>query len=248
MSIRWKRSDFIKLGIAVSKFNSKINKVLNEENKNYIPTKLDYQNLKNTIQTRKEFNQIINSIKRFQKEGSENLYTTQAGVDMTKWERREYSIKIGAIKRSKNAEIQRLKTPSGEFFTPEQMGFQTQTLSQIENTIKSLSNIETKKGYELDRVRTRINDLFSSDVSYKRAITFRSNYLEELEDLKNNDEAFKKLYEKLEKIKDPYKFYDVIQQSKVLNDFLIWYKDPTSYGSFRTSNEISDKIFDELGW
>ena len=52
--------------------------------------------------TRRELNRIINSLRRFKKEGAEELYTTQAGEQMTKWERRELGIQSGiAVRRLK---------------------------------------------------------------------------------------------------------------------------------------------------
>ena len=36
-----------------------------------------------------ELNRVINSLKRFSKEGAEDLYVTKAGEQITKWERKE---------------------------------------------------------------------------------------------------------------------------------------------------------------
>ena len=87
--IRWKRGDFIRLGKAVSQFNNKINELQREENKLYLPVTISYEKAIGEITTRAELNRFINSLRRFQKEGAESLYITQAGEEMTKWERRE---------------------------------------------------------------------------------------------------------------------------------------------------------------
>lgn len=76
--IKWKKGDFITLGKAVSAFNKKINELQNNENKLYLPEFKDYNKIKQNINTRKELNRQINSMKEFLKEGAEELYTTKA--------------------------------------------------------------------------------------------------------------------------------------------------------------------------
>ena len=76
--IKWKKGDFISLGKAVSAFNKKINDLQNNENNLYLPDFKDYNNIKQNINTRKELNRQINSMKKFLKEGAEDLYITKA--------------------------------------------------------------------------------------------------------------------------------------------------------------------------
>ena len=100
--IRWSRSDTAKLSRAVRDFNKKINELKNEENKLYLPEEIEYKETKKEITTRRELNRVINSLKRFKKEGAEELYTTKAGEKMTRWERRELGIQSGiAVRRLK---------------------------------------------------------------------------------------------------------------------------------------------------
>ena len=73
--IRWQRGDYITLGKAVSQFNKKINELQKEESKDYLPDTLEYKEVKENITTRKELNRVINSLRRFKKEGAEDLYT-----------------------------------------------------------------------------------------------------------------------------------------------------------------------------
>lgn len=76
--IRWKRGDYIKLGRAVSDFNKRINELQQEENKLYLPTPLNYKNVKQDITTRQELNRMINSLRRFQAEDAGELYETES--------------------------------------------------------------------------------------------------------------------------------------------------------------------------
>ena len=87
--IRWQQKDYLSLGRAVANFNKKINKLQSEEKKLYLPELKNYKEIKQNIQTRSELNRIINSLKRFSKEGAEDLYVTKAGEQITKWERQE---------------------------------------------------------------------------------------------------------------------------------------------------------------
>lgn len=87
--IRWQQKDYLSLGRAVANFNKKINKLQSEEKKLYLPELKNYKDIKENIQTRSELNRVINSLKRFSKEGAEDLYVTKAGEQITKWELKE---------------------------------------------------------------------------------------------------------------------------------------------------------------
>ena len=87
--IRWQQKYYLSLGRAVANFNKKINELNKEEKKLYLPELKNYKDIKENIQTRQELNRVINSLKRFSKEGAEDLYVTKAGEQITKWERKE---------------------------------------------------------------------------------------------------------------------------------------------------------------
>lgn len=76
--IQWKQGDYIKLGRAVADFNRKVNKLQAEENKLYLPNLIEYKEAKENITTRQELNRLVNSLRRFNREGAEELYTTKA--------------------------------------------------------------------------------------------------------------------------------------------------------------------------
>lgn len=109
--IKWKKGDAIKLGKAVAEFNRKINELQTEENKLYLPNKLNFAEEKENITTRKELNRRIESIKRFQKIGAEDLYITEAGEQLTKWERGELEKQKGIAERRLKKELAILNTP-----------------------------------------------------------------------------------------------------------------------------------------
>lgn len=119
--INWKRGDYISLGKAVSQFNQKIRKLQAEEKRLYLPNEINYQEAKENITTRAELNRLINSLKRFQREGAENLYTTKAGEEITVWERKELGIQSKIAQRRLQSEIKELNTIGESGFSRAQM-------------------------------------------------------------------------------------------------------------------------------
>lgn len=87
--IRWSRSDYVKLGKAVSNFNRTINEHETLENKLYLPKEIEYKEIKEKITTRKELNRVIKSLRRITADNALELYETEAGEQITNWERKE---------------------------------------------------------------------------------------------------------------------------------------------------------------
>ena len=119
--IRWKRGDYISLGRAISQFNKKINELKQVDNKAYYPSTINYQETKENIKTRNELNRLINSLRRFQREGAEDLYTTQSGEEITKWERRELGIQSRIAQTRLKKELKELNKPLESGYSRAQM-------------------------------------------------------------------------------------------------------------------------------
>ena len=241
--IRWKKSDYITLGIAVSNFNKKINKLQAEEKRLYLPESINYKEAKENITTRSELNRIINSLKRFNREGSEELYITKAGEQLTKWERRELGIQSRTAQNRLRQELKELNLPSKSGFSKVQMGSLRQ--KEIEAQIKNLQKIEEKTGYEFERLSERIKSIGTSDYTLRKAYVFRENFMNQLEILKNNSPEFEKVYEHFNKIKNPITFFNETQKSDVLQDFFVWYSMPENYASFENIDELTEYIIKE---
>ena len=73
---------------------------------------IDYKEAKSSILTRKELNKMISSLKRFNKEGAEDLYVTQGGFMLTKWEARELKREQKVREKKLKEELLTLKEPS----------------------------------------------------------------------------------------------------------------------------------------
>lgn len=210
--INWRHGDFIRLGQAVAKFNKKINELNREEKKLYLPETINYKEAKENITTRRELNRLINSLRRFQKEGAEDLYTTQSGEEITKWERRELGIQSRIAQTRLQNELKTLNEPTESGFSRVQMG--SLRAREIEAQIKNLKQIETKVGYEFNRLRERLSRMGTSDYTMKKAIVFRENYLKEMEKYSHFDN-YEKLMKKLRSITNPISFFNFVSQNEL---------------------------------
>lgn len=242
--IRWQRGDYISLGKAVSQFNKKINELQNEENKEYLPDTLEYKEVKENITSRKELNRVINSLRRFKKEGAEDLYKLESGQEITKWEMNEIKLQRNIAVRRLNEELEQLNEPLvGSKFSRIQMG--SEEARKIESTLESIQKLESKKGFDFDRIRNRIKYLGTSDYTLKKAYIFRENFMKELESLKDNDTEFQKVYDYFKNINNPITFFNTSQKSQALQDFFVWYKNPETYASFESTEELTEYILNE---
>lgn len=213
--ISWKRGDFIKLGQAVARFNKKVNELNREEKKLYLPETINYKEAKENITTRKELNRLINSLRRFQKEDAEDLYTTQAGEEISKWERRELGIQSRIAQTRLKAELKKLNEPQENGFSRVQMG--SIRVREIEAQIKNLKQIETKAGYEFNMLKRRITTQGASDYTMKKAIVFRENYLNEMKKYSHFDN-YDKLMNKLQSLINPISFFNFVSQNELTGD------------------------------
>ena len=241
--IKWNKGDYISLGRAVADFNRKINRLQSEEKRLYLPETLTYSEVKGNIKSRSELNRIIRSLKRFQKEGAEELYKTEAGEEITKWKRTELSYQRSIATRRLNIELRNLSLPTFGEFSRVQMG--SERKREIEAQLKSLKQLEFKKGYEFERLQRRIEFLGTSDYTIKMSYVFRKNFMEELEKLARNMPEFRTIYDYFLNIKNPVEFFKTTQRSQALEDFFAWYMNPENYANFETAQDLANYIIKE---
>lgn len=106
--IRWTRSDIATLSRAISDFNKKINELEKEGKKLYLPNLVDYQEVKENIQSRRALKNKVNSFRRFLREGAEELYITEGGEKLTKWEYKELKNMQRSATQKLNKELKRI--------------------------------------------------------------------------------------------------------------------------------------------
>lgn len=246
--IRWKQTDYLSLGRAVANFNKKINLLNKEEKKLYLPEVKSYKEIKENIKTRAELNRIISSLKRFSKEGAEDIYTTKAGEIMTKWERQELGKQVKIAERGLRREAKKLEIPISSGYSKAQMG--SRAYQEILSNLRTLRNLEFKKGKELISFKERLAKFGNLDYRMLKATIFRENFMTALiQSGAENFENYSLLAGKMKRIKNPIKFFEFISQSNVFSDIFDYYKpgDGLIYGAFSGEEERFNFGLEELG-
>lgn len=242
--IRWhkveldgKKRILCNFGKAVKEFNRKIDKLQAMETRDYLPSKIDYQDAKENIATRSELNRILKSLRRFKTEGAEELYTTKAGEQITRWERNELAIQSRIASSRLQNELKALNKPLSDGFSRVQMG--SQRVREIEAQLKNLRQIENKKGYEFQRLKDKISRLGTSDYSMRKAIIYQQNYMRELEKYSHLDN-YDLLMKQLKNISNPIKFYEFMSRNDLTED--LTYQSDQFY-----TQEAFNSFVEELG-
>ena len=245
--INFRRKDAGKLSYAIRQFNKKINSLEGLE-REFAPNLLDYYEVKENIKTRREFNRVLRSLKRYTRGGQEEIVKLESGENISKWEKRELEKAIG---RASNSLYIELNKEYGKR-AGTQFGMKTERISQIESTIKAISNIDKIVGRSFKKLKERVFKLGVSDKSLKRAETFKENYLKGLKDKQfktfENYDIFMKYINT--NLKNPMKFYDTIQKSEIMSDFFLWYDSENgviTYGGFVTNEDTFNTGLREIG-
>ena len=232
--IRWKRGDYIRLGRAISEFNKTISEIEVDE-RSVLPDLQNYKEIKSNINSRKELNRVINSLKRANVRNLTSTRTYAGGEEVTLWEYNE--INKATRRAMRNLEGERASILSSR----ESIGMGDERLSEIKTIEKSIDSLDVKHGSAFERIKQRIFSLGKSDYKLTRDKQFQENFYKALEGVSNfqNYDVLKKA---LDKIKNPSKFYDYVRKSPVLMDLFLWYKESDSlfYGGFDDNEEAFD--------
>lgn len=228
--IRWKKGDYIKLGQAVSRFNKIINEIDVDERK-YLPDLRNYKELRDHINSRKELNRVVKSLRGATVENLLEKHAFDSGEEVSKWE-------FSEIKKAKRRALKNLEKEKETILSERpSIGMGDERLSEIRAIVDSFERLNEKTGSDYKRLVSRIFLIGRSDYKLSKAELFRKNFYKALEGISSfqNYEVLKK---KLDKIKNPEKFYEYVKQSPILMDLFLWYKQPDSlfYGAF-TDNE-----------
>lgn len=232
--IRWKKGDYVRLGRAISKFNKTINEIEIDE-KDILPEIKNYKEIKESINSRKELNRVINALNRANIKTLTDSVTYESGEELTRWEFNEIN---KAMRRAlRNLESERAGILQGR----ESIGMGDERLSEIKAIEKSFESLGERSGKEFERIKERIFSLGRSDYKITRDKQFQENFYKALEGI-SNFQNYELLKHELDKIKNPTKFYDYVKQSPVLMDLFLWYKESDSlfYGGFTDNQEAFD--------
>ena len=229
--IRWKKGDYIKLGQAVSRFN-KIVSLLEVDEKDYLPELKDYKELRNHINSRKELNRVLKSLRRVNIGNLESTKILESGEVISEYEWKE--VNYAKRRALRNLEAER----SSILGSRPSIGMGDERLSEIKAIEDSFKRFQEKTGSDLKRLKERIFEIGRSDYKLSKDKLFMENYYKALEGI-SNFQNYDSLKRELDKIKNPTKFYDFVSKSPVLMDLFLWYKESDSifYGGFTDNQE-----------
>lgn len=240
--IRWTKSDYGKLSYAVREFNKKV-KELEAMDKNVLPEEFNYQELKDTIYSRKELNRVIKALRRFNNESQQKTLKLESGQEITRWEYSE-------LKKAQKRAIGTIQEKARGIIEDDTNVIGDLEFKQLMRTKESIEDLFNRLGSEFKRTAKRTLSWGKNDYELWRASVYRENYMEALKEMSNYDN-YELLIKKLNSIENPIKFYEYISQSDILKDLFLFYKDKATaqtYGGFTSNQEAFDTaIFEQLG-
>lgn len=239
--IRWSRGDYQKLSYAVRQFNKTISE-LEALDKNVLPEGYKYTELRDSIYSRRELNRVIKALRRFTKPSQQKLVQTTSGEVITRWE-------FSELKKAQKRATVNVTDQAREIIDTDRNVMGDAEFKRLLRTKESIDDLFNRRGTEFRRTKERTKSWGKADYELWRASIYRENFMNALEEMANYTN-YKLLKEKLESIENPIQFYNYVQQSNILSDLFIFYKDKATsqtYGGFVDNQEAFDTaLFEQL--
>ena len=214
--IRWNKQDSMRLEKAINRFNREISKIENKEN---LPAKVKYNELRDRIVSRRELNSVINSLNKANESNLSSMEELASGEKISTWEyqdtiRRKNQASINLL--NELDEINRKRAETGNRYMGEER------ISEIQSTLDILdSSLDDLASFNKNKKRLQM--LGRTDYQTYRNNLFMDNFYKALDGAKNFEHysEFKKM---IKQIRNPNKFYEVMKTSPILMDIFLWYK------------------------
>lgn len=205
--IKWKSSDNEELAKAVRNFNAKITRLAKKNPKlaNVLPDKTSVKELKELINTRNDLKRELNSLRRFSKRGQEEIIELPGNdynLQITKWQKREMSIRAMVVNRRRSERLKELESlqaksrgkPLGYTLGNIGMGsVEANTLKPTNAFTRSMTRTSLKMKWKSLQAESQ------SDYFINRDSACRENYLKGLKE-NYNWEDIKDIYHHIEKM------------------------------------------------
>lgn len=207
-NIKWRQQDYNRLRQEIRRFNSKRTRLIrsNPQLEEYLPSRLNFNTLKNQIKTRQDFNREINSIARFQNRNASRLITSSTGNTITQYEKQEVAYKVAAINRRRTAQRKMVESGPQQSFT---MG----TIESNNLNPKKFNFNRIRPGKEWEKYVQSVNKQIQSRYFIQQAERYKENYLNSITE--NLGQAGQKLYELVSSL-DPVFMYSRYYSDPVL--------------------------------
>ncbi|MBQ1550842.1 MAG: hypothetical protein IIZ67_01960, partial [Bacilli bacterium] len=194
--IRWKRQDSDNLTRAINKFNREVRALKNEDVT--LPPKVKYNELRDHITSRKELEEVINSLNSANRRTLTEMEKLSSGETVSAYEYNEAIRKKDIA--TKNL-IQEMNKIQGERNITGNHYMGEERITEIQSTLEALdSTFDSKENFE--RMQKRLDYLGRTDYELARNKQFMDNFFTALDDISNFENA-EMLKKELKKIKNP---------------------------------------------
>ena len=97
--MRWTDKDNAELYRIIKNFNQKRDYHFKKDDASrpYLPEKISIKDIRSDVYSRRDFNKMMNKLKRFSTTGAEDLISTRGGAVTTKWEKKETVLETKAL-------------------------------------------------------------------------------------------------------------------------------------------------------
>lgn len=211
------KGDYISLGKAVAQFNKTINELKTEENKSYLPEEFNYKELKEQIVGKAELDRYIKNLRSFKKENAE-VYLTEGEEKITIWEKNVLNQERRIATRRIEKALQNVNK------------YDKSTIDTLKYNLENMKQLETSTKEDFKDIVARIHKLGRKDYDLKRAIQYRENYYKAIQESGlENYKNYTKFKNRIDRIKNPIKFFEFIKKSDYFTDLFVKYEPRKRY-------------------
>lgn len=181
--IRWRESDVTNLKRTIKNFNAKIayQEKKHPELKQFLPERINTKEAMKSIETRADYNRLVNSVQRFQKRGAEKPVTSSRGAKATQWEVDEFKHKqrvenARRTRERKKIEQQEVKSRG------KSTGVKRAEMGSIkENSLKpSKKNFNNLSQKEWELAKRNIDNMLNANYRDEKKLKMKENYIKGL--------------------------------------------------------------------
>lgn len=180
--IRWRDKDIIALKKTINNFNRRVERASKKSpDSSYLPKKLKFENEKKNIATRRDFNNFINSLNRFNAKTARPIRNA-IGTITTQWQLYETNLRLRIINKKRRQQRENIDPYIG-----------------LDNTAESNSLKERKLNFEgrtqsdWDQFSERVEKQNTDAFKQKRIKQYKENYITAFWELIGDQELIKRL-------------------------------------------------------
>ena len=195
-TIRWRDSDIEALKRELDKYNRKIRRLQKQgvpEVVRSLPPKMTLKQAKANISYRSEYNNLMKSLKRFTKRGSQKLVKTRSGVVTTKYEVEDLNARVRSINARRAREAAKMPKEAWEMFDKPRMG------RMKDQALKPKQYAGAVSPEDWDAYRRSVMKQSQPGYERQRMELYKRNYYQSLDNIFDDEEAafYKELFDEM---------------------------------------------------